>query len=343
MRVPNRRLQVFVSSTFTDLRQERQAAVAAILDAGHIPAGMELFGADNAEQMEVIREWIEESDVFILLLAGRYGSLESESRKSYTELEYEHALSLGKPVLSMVMTDETIAAREKDHPDLIERKYGEQLGAFRARVLNNKKMADFFSSTDSLTGKVGRALRTVERDESLVGWVRRTDAVNATTALNQIMALTEETKTLRAQLESARAAGAGTSPFIPPLATRSLSIPCIDGSGEVVSCETNYFDWFLFCGKRLGSKVTVDEFISITQKYFRSLEISRHRNDLQPLVPEDVAQAALREFTLFGWIHNPELSSESAIGLGIDLLRYGQRPVTLTPEGRSLFLRHARQ
>jgi len=37
-----KRLQVFVSSTFSDLREERQAAVEAILSAGHIPAGMEL-------------------------------------------------------------------------------------------------------------------------------------------------------------------------------------------------------------------------------------------------------------------------------------------------------------
>lgn len=39
----NRKFQVFISSTFTDLIEERQAAVSAILTAGHIPAGMELF------------------------------------------------------------------------------------------------------------------------------------------------------------------------------------------------------------------------------------------------------------------------------------------------------------
>ncbi len=41
-----KRLQVFVSSTFNDLKLERQAAVEAILTAGHIPAGMELFGSE---------------------------------------------------------------------------------------------------------------------------------------------------------------------------------------------------------------------------------------------------------------------------------------------------------
>ncbi len=74
-----KRLQVFVSSTFSDLRHERQAAVEAILTAGHIPAGMELFAAGDESQMEVIKQWIDESDVYLLILAGRYGSIEQKS------------------------------------------------------------------------------------------------------------------------------------------------------------------------------------------------------------------------------------------------------------------------
>jgi len=51
-----KRLQVFVSSTFSDLRDERQAAVEAILVAGHIPAGMELFTSGDESQMEAIKQ-----------------------------------------------------------------------------------------------------------------------------------------------------------------------------------------------------------------------------------------------------------------------------------------------
>src|SRR5437588_2999922 len=92
-----KKLQVFVSSTFTDLREERQAAVEAILTAGHIPAGMELFAAGDETQLQVIHRWIDESDVFLLILGGRYGSIDPSSGKSYIQLEYEHAVSLGKP------------------------------------------------------------------------------------------------------------------------------------------------------------------------------------------------------------------------------------------------------
>jgi hypothetical protein len=62
-----KKLQVFISSTYTDLLPERQAAVEAILRAGHIPAGMELFAAGDKSQMEIIKRWIDDSDVFLLI------------------------------------------------------------------------------------------------------------------------------------------------------------------------------------------------------------------------------------------------------------------------------------
>ena len=100
-----RRLQVFVSSTFVDLISERQAAVSAILKAGHIPAGMELFTAGDRSQMDTIKQWIDESDVYLLILGGRYGSVEPSSGISYTELEFDYALQQKKPLFAVVVTD----------------------------------------------------------------------------------------------------------------------------------------------------------------------------------------------------------------------------------------------
>ena len=101
----NKKLQVFVSSTYTDLIEERQAAVEAILDAGHIPAGMELFKAGNESQLKTIYKWIDESDVYMLILGGRYGTVELQSGKSYTQLEYEYALTRNIPVFAVVLSD----------------------------------------------------------------------------------------------------------------------------------------------------------------------------------------------------------------------------------------------
>ena len=98
----NKKLQVFVSSTYTDLIEERQAAVQAILDAGHIPAGMELFKAGDKSQLETIYKWIDDCDIFMLIMGGRYGSIEETSGKSYTQLEYEYVLDK-KPFFSIVL------------------------------------------------------------------------------------------------------------------------------------------------------------------------------------------------------------------------------------------------
>ena len=106
----NKKLQVFVSSTYTDLIEERQAAVKAILDAGHIPAGMELFKAGKS-QMKTIKKWIDESDVYMLILGGRYGSIEEESGLSYTELEYRYALSKNMPVFSIILGDNFLVSK----------------------------------------------------------------------------------------------------------------------------------------------------------------------------------------------------------------------------------------
>ena len=83
-----KKYQIFISSTYIDLIDERQAAVEAILQSGHIPAGMELFAASNQSQWEIIKKWIDESDIYMLILGGRYGSIEQTSGLSYTELEY---------------------------------------------------------------------------------------------------------------------------------------------------------------------------------------------------------------------------------------------------------------
>lgn len=103
-----KKLQVFISSTYIDLKDERQAAVEAILDSGNIPAGMELFKAGNETQLKTIERWIDESDVYLLILGGRYGSIEAKSGKSYTHLEYEYAVKKNIPIFSVVLSESTI-------------------------------------------------------------------------------------------------------------------------------------------------------------------------------------------------------------------------------------------
>src|SRR5688500_877116 len=109
----DKKLQIFVSSTYTDLIEERQAAVEAILSSGHIPAGMELFLAGDESQMTVIERWIDESDVYLLILGGRYGCIDPKTGKSYTHLEYEYAVKQGKPLFAVVISEKTLDEKVK--------------------------------------------------------------------------------------------------------------------------------------------------------------------------------------------------------------------------------------
>src|ERR1043165_1154541 len=100
-----RKLQIFVSSTYEDLIPARLSAMEAILKAGHIPAAMEQFSPGEETAWKAIRNWIDQSDAFILILGGRYGSIEPRSGKSYIELEYEYAVERGKPLFSVVIKE----------------------------------------------------------------------------------------------------------------------------------------------------------------------------------------------------------------------------------------------
>lgn len=74
--VMNKKYQVFISSTFVDLIQERQSAMRAVLDLGHIPSGMEIFPAADVEQFEYIKKVIDECDYYVLIIGARYGSVD---------------------------------------------------------------------------------------------------------------------------------------------------------------------------------------------------------------------------------------------------------------------------
>ena len=173
-----KKLQVFVSSTWTDMILERQAAVEAILEAGHIPAGMELFSADNKKQFEVIKKWIRDSDVFILILGGRYGSRENGIGKSYIQREYEYAKRIGKKPIAIILSDKGIANKiAKGDYEISDAEYLQNdYKIFKSSIKNNK-MCSFFDDLASLKNCVMNALRNCEENSNLLGWVRASDAI----------------------------------------------------------------------------------------------------------------------------------------------------------------------
>lgn len=198
-----RRLQIFVSSTFKDLIEERQSAVEAILTSGHIPAGMELFTAGNESQMDVIKQWIDESDVYLLILGGRYGSIEPITGKSYTHLEYEYAVSKGKQFFACVVTEEAQAQRVKNKGMLVvEQEEPKKLKEFRDLVTS--KVVRFWSDIKDIKIITIEKMSHFERDESLLGWVRPENQPNIANLINEITRLSKENSDLRVSLANSK-------------------------------------------------------------------------------------------------------------------------------------------
>lgn len=196
-----KKLQVFLSSTYTDMQEERAAAVMAILDAGHIPAGMELFAADDKSQWETIKKWIDDSDVFMLILGGRYGSIEKESGKSYIELEYNYAQEKNKPFFSLVISESALqnkVKRKNGLKDNTEKDFPEKLKAFREKV--RSKNAPLYEDIKDIALTVHKSLREYENDPRVSGWVRENDVPDSSALLNMLDQLRIENESLKKQV-----------------------------------------------------------------------------------------------------------------------------------------------
>lgn len=169
--IMNKKLQVFVSSTYIDLIEERQATVHAILDAGHIPAGMELFKAGKS-QVKAIQHWIDESDVYILILGGRYGSIEEKSGLSYIELEYRYALSKNMPVFAIVLGDEFLfeKAASCGKNIIFEKEHKYRYNSFKDKVESN--VIKIVNNLNQISDAIHLQLNNILNDPNynLIGW-----------------------------------------------------------------------------------------------------------------------------------------------------------------------------
>lgn len=199
-----RKLQIFVSSTYTDLHEERQAAVAAILKAGHIPAGMELFTAGDKSQLVTIKKWIDECDVYMLILGARYGSIEPISGKSYTEVEFDYAVSKGMPLYSIVASDASIDQKVKiSGRAILEAERVVELKTFREKVLTN--MSSFFDDVKDIKLCVHESLSEFSGDPRIVGWVPASEIEDTKKIVEQIRTLQIENQNLKTKLAASEA------------------------------------------------------------------------------------------------------------------------------------------
>lgn len=189
-----KKYQVFVSSTFIDLQEERQDTIHTILDLQHIPAGMELFPATDMEQLDYIKRIIDGCDYYVLIIGGRYGSLDPEGI-SYTEREYDYAVEAGKFVIAFIHSDVgDIPSKFVD----VEEGQRQALEQFRDKV-GRGRLVRFWKSREALQMVVVKALAHAFANHPQIGWIRGDEAASQP-ILQQSNKLLQENADLKKRL-----------------------------------------------------------------------------------------------------------------------------------------------
>ena len=163
-----KKYQVFISSTYEDLKDERAAVIQCLLDNNCIPVGMEQFPSSNMSQMDYIKKMLDDCDYYILIIGGRYGSLDDDGI-GYTEKEYDYAIQNGIPVMAFVFDHpEKLPFDKRDQKDARRKKFDK----FREKVLKSKKLVKFHSGISDLKANVATSINAAIRDYPAIGWVR---------------------------------------------------------------------------------------------------------------------------------------------------------------------------
>jgi len=164
----DKKYQVFISSTYADLKEERRKILDILLMADCIPSGMEAFVATDNEQFEVIKKVIDLCDYYVLIIGKRYGSVSPLTGKSYTEMEYDYAKSKDIPVLVFAIDDSIELPECKIESDPMQI---ELLGRFREKAMSNR-LASIWKTTDELTGKLAVSIMRAKDEILRPGWIR---------------------------------------------------------------------------------------------------------------------------------------------------------------------------
>ena len=189
-----KKYQFFVSSTYEDLKEERDVAIHAILTMNQFPIGMEMFSAADDDQWQIIKEAIDSSDYYILIIGNRYGSIEETTGGSYTEKEFDYAVSQGIPVLAFIIEKSVRMAPDKYESDPLKK---EKLDVFKEKVKNSGRYVKFWKNKDNLESLISQSVSKSVTRGRRPGWVRTTD-FDIDKSHAEILRLTERVHTLEA-------------------------------------------------------------------------------------------------------------------------------------------------
>jgi hypothetical protein len=191
-----KRYQVFVSSTYVDLKEERAAIFDVLTKIDCIPAGMEIFPAIDEQQLEYIKSIIDDSDYYIVIIGGRYGSVTAEG-VSFTEKEFDYAISRGIPVLSFIHANpDKIPVGDTDK-DENKRK---SLESFIKKAQDGR-LTQPWNDVNELKAAVMQAVMHNIKAKPGIGWIRGNVAASVE-ILTEINQLRKENESLLKKIEN---------------------------------------------------------------------------------------------------------------------------------------------
>jgi hypothetical protein len=219
----DKRYQVFVSSTYADLKEERQHVLQALMEMDCIPAGMELFPAADEEQWEFIKKVIDDCDYYLLIIGGRYGSTTSDGI-SYTEKEFNYAVAKELRVVALLHGAPDDIPFGKSEQDAALR---EKLIAFKDKVMDGR-LVKFWKNAEELPGLVALSLTKTIKTHPAVGWVRASNVAseNILSEINELRKLNNDQREKILELEK-----------------KSNNKPLIDDIADIDSTFTVHGGW----------------------------------------------------------------------------------------------------
>lgn len=142
--------QIFISSTYEDLKEERQYVTREVIRAEQFPIAMEYFVASNKNQWTTIERFLNVTGCVILIIGKRYGTQDEteEKKRSFTEKEYDYADERGIPILVFISANTEATGKLKD---------------FIQKVENSERLVCYFNDCADLSGAVAHSIANEKR------------------------------------------------------------------------------------------------------------------------------------------------------------------------------------
>jgi len=154
---PKQHVPVFVGSTYEDLKEYREAVREALHRLETIVHGMEYFGSKPQAPKEECLKAVNSSKAYIGIFAMRYGSIDPESQKSMTHIEYDEAQKLRLPTLIYVIDEE----HQPVLPKFVDTGENAKKLSELKEEIKKKYQVSFFTSPDDLAKRVTQDLPSV--------------------------------------------------------------------------------------------------------------------------------------------------------------------------------------